>query len=107
MNHSRRYYPRRDCAPQVINTTLLVFVLSFFWEMGAILYTRLAAHAKRDAKGYVQVGGMGSIMAAIGLWGMRLAVPDDSISVAIAWVVGTGLGAMAGLWVGGSGASRG
>ncbi len=82
-------------------TSLLVFALCFCWEAGAVWYTRLAAHSARDARGYASVGVMGAVMAAVGLWGMRLAVPDDSWYTAVAWVAGTGLGAVAGLWLSG------
>ncbi len=79
---------------------LTIFAVTFCWEAGAVWYTRLAAHSRRDAKGYVSVGLTSAGMAALGLWGLKLAVLDSDPLTSVAWVLGTACGAVAGLRVG-------
>jgi len=78
-------------------TPLIIFAVCAAWECGAIYYTRLAAHALRTPRGYVSIGIASAAMAALGLWGLKLAVLDSNPLSYGAWVLGTAAGAVAGL----------
>ena len=81
-------------------TPLAIFALCVIWEALAISYTRTAARASRNLRGYASVFVIGTVMALLGILSIGLTVTDPTPANVTAWALGSGVGAVIGLAIG-------
>ncbi len=77
-----------------------VLILCILWEALAVVYTREAANARRDLRGYARLFFIAALIGVSSVLSIAMTVLHFDAPHVVAWIMGTAIGAVVGLATG-------